>query len=193
MVAAYYGKTGCVRILAQKEAKMVDEYKYTALMYAAYRGHLECVKVLALLEKEMKNKWESTALMSAAENGHLECVMILAPEEAGMRDNDGQTAMMRSTKKCEIASFLSPFEAGLADNNGWNQTCYAIDNHRNIIAAIRLEKTAGWLSRGKTILEAKIYWKSLSEEDKERIQQNPLWEREIGLAETQQKRYEARL
>jgi len=45
--------------------------------------------------------------------------------------------------------------------------------------AIRLEKTAGWLLGGKTILEAKIDRRSVSEEDRERIQQNPLWVREI--------------
>ena len=70
MVAAYYGKTGCVRILAEKEAKMQDEEKRTALMYAAENGHLECVKILAPLEKGMQSNnichdgW--TALMHAA-------------------------------------------------------------------------------------------------------------------------------
>ena len=55
MVAAHYGKAKCVRILAQKEAKMQDGGKMTALMYAAEKGHLECVEILAPLEKEMKN------------------------------------------------------------------------------------------------------------------------------------------
>ena len=97
-----------------------------------------------------------TALMYAAEQGYLDIVQVLIEKEAGMQDNYGETAMMKSTWKGEIVSFLSPFEAGLTGSNGWNQTCHAIDNHRNIIAAIRLEKTVGWLLDGKTILEAEI-------------------------------------
>ena len=45
--------------------------------------------------------------------------------------------------------------------------------------AIRLEKTAGWLLYGNTILKARIGWESVSEESKQKIQQNPLWAREI--------------
>ena len=56
MVAAFYGKTECVRILAEKEAKMQDGYNETALMFAAEKGHLECVEILAPLEKGMKNR-----------------------------------------------------------------------------------------------------------------------------------------
>ena len=56
MVAANYGNTECVRVLAQKEAKMKDDSNNTALMFAAGEGHLECVKVLAPLEKEMVDK-----------------------------------------------------------------------------------------------------------------------------------------
>ena len=72
-----------------------------------------------------------------------------------MLDDVGDTAMMKSDDDGKAASFLSPFEAGFADNYERNQTCYAIDNHVNIITAIRLEKTAGWLQKGKTILEAR--------------------------------------
>ena len=86
--------------------------------------------------------------MYAADNNHLECAKLLAPEEAGMRDDAGETAMMKSTKKDEIVSFLSPFEAGLVDNDEQNQTCYAIDARADVIMAIKLEKTAGWLLRG---------------------------------------------
>ena len=56
MVAAFYGKTECVRILAQKEAKMQDDSNNTALKFAALSGHLECVKVLASLEAGMQDK-----------------------------------------------------------------------------------------------------------------------------------------
>ena len=38
MVAAFYGKTGCVRILAEKEAGMKDGGSCTALMLAARGG-----------------------------------------------------------------------------------------------------------------------------------------------------------
>ena len=38
-------------------------------------------------------------------------------------------------------------------------------------------------------MDAEIGWESLSEEDRKRIRQNPLWMREIGLAEFQQKRH----
>ncbi len=54
MVAAHYGKTGCVRILAEKEAGMKDENGWTALILAAMNGHLECVKILAPLENRMQ-------------------------------------------------------------------------------------------------------------------------------------------
>ena len=118
----------------------------------------------------MKDKDGQTALINAAENGHTECVKLLLDFEAGMRDNRGETAMMKLTGKGEIVSFLSPFEAGIADNNGWNQTCHAIDNNRDITAAIRLEKTVGWLQKGKTILEAEIGWRPVSKEQKQKIQ-----------------------
>ena len=52
MVAAYYGNAGCVRILAEKEARMQDGFNSTALVYAVYNDHLECVKILHLLRKE---------------------------------------------------------------------------------------------------------------------------------------------
>ena len=106
-----------------------------------------------------------------------------------MRDNDGQTAMMKLVKNGEVASVLSPFEAGIADNNGWNQTCYAIYDSADVITAIRLEKTAGWLLYSNTILETRIGWHMVSKEQKQKIQKNSLWAREIRLAEFQQKRH----
>ncbi len=54
MVAANNGKTNCVKILAEKEARMQDGFGLTALMLAAEEGHLECVKILAPLEKGMQ-------------------------------------------------------------------------------------------------------------------------------------------
>ena len=86
-------------------------------------------------------------------------------------------------------SLVFPFEAGFVDRDDRNQTCHVIHDRADIITAVRFEKTVGWLLDGKTILEAKIGWRSLSEEDKEKIQQNPLWAREIKLAELQQKRH----
>jgi len=47
MIATFNGHTGCVRILAQKEAGMKDSDGRSALMYAAANGKVECVKVLA--------------------------------------------------------------------------------------------------------------------------------------------------
>ena len=70
MVAAFYGKTGCVRILAEKEVKMIDGDKMTALMFAARNNYSECVKILAPLEQGMKDKNGWTALMYAALKGH---------------------------------------------------------------------------------------------------------------------------
>ena len=89
MVAAFYGKTGCVRILAEKEAKMQDEEKWTALIHAARNGHHECVEILAPLEKGMQNNNGWTGLMYAAWKGHSECVKILAQLEKLMKDKDG--------------------------------------------------------------------------------------------------------
>ena len=109
-----------------------------------------------------------------------------------MRDDVVKTAMMKSDDDGKVASFLSPFEAGLIDNSERNQTCYAIDARADVIMAIRLEKTAGWLREGKTILEARMICSSVSEKDKQKLQHNPLWMREIELAETQQKRRKER-
>ncbi len=117
---------------------------------------------------------------------------VLAGKEAGIQDSSGKTVMMQFAGNDEIVSLVFPFEAGFVDRDDRNQTCHAIDNHRDIIKAIRFEKTVGWLLGGNTILEAEIDWWLVSEEDKERIQQNPLWTREIKLAELQQKRYEER-
>ena len=55
MVAARYGKTECVRILAEKEAGMKDRDNMTALMYATMHGHAECAEALAPREKGMRN------------------------------------------------------------------------------------------------------------------------------------------
>ena len=55
MGAGLRGRTECVRILAEKEAKMQDGNNNTALMYTAENGQLECVKILAQLEKGMKS------------------------------------------------------------------------------------------------------------------------------------------
>ena len=46
MVAARYGKTECVRILAEKEAGMQDGGNMTALMFAAENGYFGCMKFL---------------------------------------------------------------------------------------------------------------------------------------------------
>ena len=74
MVAAFYGSTECVRILAEKEAKMQDGGKMTALMYAAGQGHLDCVKILAPLEEGMCDKWNDSALTYASAR---ECAQFL--------------------------------------------------------------------------------------------------------------------
>ena len=65
MVAAHYGHTGCVRILAEKEAGTQDELGETALMIAAEKGHLECVKILIEAEAGMRDSYGETALMKA--------------------------------------------------------------------------------------------------------------------------------
>ena len=156
MKAAEYGHVECVKVLAPLERGMENQNGKTALMTAAACGHLECVKTLAPLEKGMQDKHGETALMYAANCDRSECIKFLASNEAGMRDNIGKTAMMRLAKNGNIVSFLFPFEAGIADNNLRNQTCRAIYDDADVIIAIRLEKTAGWLLAGKTILDAKI-------------------------------------
>ena len=106
-----------------------------------------------------------------------------------MRSNGGETATMLSATKCEIASLLSPVEADTADNSWRNQARHAINYNANILTAVGREKTVGWLLEGETILEMRIDGRSISEESKQEIQQNPLWVREIRLAEFQQKRH----
>jgi len=88
MVAAFYGKTGCVRILAEKESRLQDGNGRTALMYAAGNGHLECLKILAPLEKGMKDKDGKTALYYTTHSSNKECAQFLwqFPEE---RDTTG--------------------------------------------------------------------------------------------------------
>jgi len=84
MVAANNGKTGCVRILAKKEAGMRDGYTWTAMMMAAWQGHLGCVEILAPLEKGMKDDhWGRSARSWAELNGKQSCVDYLSrfPEE----------------------------------------------------------------------------------------------------------------
>ena len=41
----------------------------------------------------------------------------------------------------------------MVDGSGWNQTCHALASKSGALNAIRLEKTAGWLLYGKTILK----------------------------------------
>jgi len=148
-------------------------------MIAAMFGHKNIVRMLVEKEKNMKDNTGRTALMLAAENRNADIVHLLVGKEAGMQDSERRTAMMLSTKESATISLLSPFEAGLTDSIGWNQTYHAIYNRANITVAVRFEKTVGWLLGGKTILEMRIGWRSVSKEDEERIQQNPLWVREI--------------
>ena len=163
----------------------------TALMHAAYWGIPEAVRLLIQREAGTRDNTGRTALMIAAEKGHREVVQMLLGKEDGVQDNEGKTAMMFSMEKeMHIEALLSPFEAGIADSKGMNQTCYAIDRSADLVAAIRLEKTAGWLLDGKTILEAEIgrRQKSLFEAERRQIQRNPLWKREVQLAESQRER-----
>ena len=46
MMAAYYGKDQCVKVLANEEAELVDDDGRTALMYAARNGMKKCVEAL---------------------------------------------------------------------------------------------------------------------------------------------------
>ena len=89
MVAAFNGKTECVRILAQKEARMQD-------WYTDYR------------KRYCKT---NTALMFAAGEGHFECVKVLAPLEKGMKDNDSHTAKWYASyfNKKDIVNYLNQF------------------------------------------------------------------------------------
>ena len=63
----------------------------------------------------------------------------------------------------------------------------------NLHRAVTLEKTAGWLQDGMTILAMKSNWRLRFEYDEWAIQWNPLWMREIELAEFQQNRHIQRL
>ena len=101
MVAAYHGKTECVRILAEKEVGMQDEYNNTALMVAAREGHLECVKILSDFEAGMQDDKGKTALMYAAEEGKKECVNALLDKEKDMTNKDGHNARWYATGECK--------------------------------------------------------------------------------------------
>ena len=96
---------------------------------------------------------------------------------------------MLSVRKGATTSLLPPFEAGIVNNNGLNQTCHTISKKKDIVTAVTYEKTAGWLLEGKTITNVKMGKRAASEEDWELILQNPLWTREIRLAEHQVEKY----
>ena len=51
MVAAYYGNTSCVRLLADTEACTQDEDGNTALRFATAQGWKNCAKLLAPMEE----------------------------------------------------------------------------------------------------------------------------------------------
>ena len=97
------------------------------------------------------------------------------------------TAMMiaAEARARGVGDVLFPFEAGMLDNEGFNQTCSAIASECEVLGAIRREKTAGWLYEGNSILVVEFGLHSLSEEDRQAIQHNPLWMREIELARAQ--------
>ena len=79
------------------------------------------------------------------------------------------------------------------DRDNLNQTCHAVLYGKYNFRAIKLEKTVGWLLFGYTALNTKVRNYSIPEADKKKIQENPLWRREIELAEFQQKRHIQRL
>ena len=106
---------------------------------------------------------------------HVRCASLLANKET----------RIFSAKRDETALLLFPFEAGLVDNKRLNQTCYTLQNDGNVPVAVGFEKTAGWLLLDKTIANAELGWHLVHKKDKSGIQKNPLWMKEIELAEFQ--------
>ena len=78
MVAAAKNKTGCTRILADKEARILNSWDATALMEAGAYGHLECVKIRAPLEVGMIDDRGRTAKSLASSRGRFDCVAYLS-------------------------------------------------------------------------------------------------------------------
>ena len=122
--------------------------------------------------------------------GYEDIARLLVSREAGMKNNEEDAAMVRSAEKGRMAQFLFPFEAGLTNGYMLNYTCCTIAFRSDVIAAVQFEKTAGWLMNGKSITHVMIDERKLSKENQLRISQNPLWRREIELAEYQQRRHE---
>ena len=95
MVAAFYGNTECVRILAEKESRLQDGNGRTALMYAAGNGHLECVQILAPLEKGMLNTSGRSALYYTIYNSsNVDCARFLW-QFPGERETKGSDRVKR--------------------------------------------------------------------------------------------------
>ena len=138
----------------------------TALIIAAQCGYLDIVELLADKEGCLRDGDGKNALMHAAAYNCTECIRPLRIE-AGMQDNEGTTAMIIAARnKCfDVSELLFPFEAGMVDDYRRNQTRGANGCAGTLVQAIRLEKTAGWLFDGKTVLEGDLCMSSLSEEN----------------------------
>ncbi|TNJ29099.1 Kinase, NEK [Giardia muris] len=133
MVAARDGSVSEVKRLRESQAKLQDNYTWTALMYAAQNGHADCVAEL-LGEAGITRKDGCTALMIATFWNRVECVRLLAPLEARIVTNDNYwqgknfTALMEAARwgRHECAEIIKMYaDVAALDSKGKTAAQYA--------------------------------------------------------------------
>ena len=130
MAAATVGSQACVSILLERQAGIVAQNNWNALMFAVINGQKEAAKLLLASEKEVKSfpgtqlmlavirgdaadvdkhmdetgreVFGYTALMFAAILGYEELVRKLVDCEAGIKGPRGQTALQFAAKSAQI-------------------------------------------------------------------------------------------
>lgn len=155
MVAAWYGFSDCVELLAEYEAGLVDSEGTSALMLAAQQDNENVVEQLLEFEAGMQNRQGRTAMMFAAQYNSSKCTSLLAQYEAGMRLCSGSTALMIAAEcgHSEIVQLLLKHEAGLQKANGWTALMSATQHgHSNIMRVLAAKEVAIYTATGQTAL-----------------------------------------
>ncbi|ESU41364.1 Calmodulin [Giardia duodenalis] len=128
IVGAAHGHAEVVRVLAEHEGGMKDDFSRTALIHAAEKGHAHCVELLAEKEGGMQDKYGYTALMHTVRDNRMECVKLLLEKEGNIQDKDGVTALMLAAcnRDPDYVKLLLEKEGGMQDNDGWTALMRAV-------------------------------------------------------------------